>query len=90
MPDLCMATKTISLELDAYEKLRSAKLTPRESFSSVVRRGIWDKPAYTAKDLLKFMEERAARGTLLSEEVLDKLDEAQARPRNSSSHWKDA
>ena len=89
MHDLCMATKTISLELDAYDKLKSAKLTPRESFSAVVRRGLWEKPAYTAKDLLKFMEERAARGTLFSEKALDKLDEAQARPRISSSHWKD-
>ncbi|MGB0333880.1 MAG: antitoxin VapB family protein [Opitutales bacterium] len=33
-----MPTKTISLELDAYEKLKSAKRFPRESFSEVVRR----------------------------------------------------
>ena len=33
----CMATKTISLELDAYEKLRRAK-RDGESFSGVVRR----------------------------------------------------
>ena len=33
----CMATKTISLELDAYEKLRAAK-RPGESFSATVRR----------------------------------------------------
>ena len=32
-----MATKTISLELDAYEKLRQAK-REGESFSAVVRR----------------------------------------------------
>lgn len=31
-------TKTISLEIDAYEKLRRAKRFPRESFSEVVRR----------------------------------------------------
>lgn len=33
----CMATKTISLELDAYERLRRAK-RKGESFSGVVRR----------------------------------------------------
>ncbi len=33
-----MPTKTISLEIDAYEKLRRAKRFPRESFSEVVRR----------------------------------------------------
>lgn len=33
----CMATKTISLELDAYELLRRAK-REGESFSAVVRR----------------------------------------------------
>jgi hypothetical protein len=33
----CMATKTISLELDAYEMLRRAK-REGESFSGVVRR----------------------------------------------------
>lgn len=40
-----MAIKTISLELDAYEKLRRARRAPRESFSSVVRRARWaDQP----------------------------------------------
>ena len=33
-----MATKTIPLEIDAYERLKRAKRTPRESFSEVVRR----------------------------------------------------
>jgi hypothetical protein len=32
-----MATKTITLEIDAYEKLRAAK-KPGESFTEVVRR----------------------------------------------------
>lgn len=36
-----MATKTISLELDAYEKLRRSKLEG-ESFSAVVRRARFD------------------------------------------------
>lgn len=33
-----MATKTISLKLEAYEKLRAARRSPDESFSEVVMR----------------------------------------------------
>ena len=32
MHGLCMPTKTISIELDAYEKLAAAKKGPRDSF----------------------------------------------------------
>lgn len=48
-----MPTKTISLELDAYEKLRRAKRTPRESFSEVVRRVLVPESGITGSDLLK-------------------------------------
>ena len=82
-----MATKTISLELDAYEKLKTAKQSPKESFSEVVRRASWKQKRYTARDLLEFMEQRAAEGSLLSEETLDRLEEAQKHPRRSPSHW---
>jgi hypothetical protein len=47
-----MATKTITLEIDAYEKLRGAKLSSRESFSSVVRRARWDDAPSTAAQVL--------------------------------------
>ncbi|MEK7409222.1 MAG: antitoxin VapB family protein [Acidobacteriota bacterium] len=48
-----MAIKTISLELDAYEKLRRAKRPPRESFSSVVRRARWEDQPPDARSLLE-------------------------------------
>lgn len=56
-----MPTKTISLEIDAYEKLRRAKRFPRESFSEVVRR--MEIPGFGARgrDLLEregFLDER--------------------------------
>ena len=35
---LCMATKTIALRLEAYERLKRARRTPTESFSDVVMR----------------------------------------------------
>lgn len=49
MHDSCLAIKTISLELDAYEKLKAMK-RPGESFSSVVRRAVFaDAPASGAE-----------------------------------------
>jgi len=52
MHTLCMATKTISLETDAYEILKRQKQRPNESFSDVVRRIV---PAQSVREL----EERA-------------------------------
>ncbi len=52
MHDSCMATKTISLELDAYEKLRKAKRSERESFSQVVRRARWEDSASSGPPIL--------------------------------------
>jgi predicted CopG family antitoxin len=54
-----MPTKTISLEMDAYERLKAAK-RPGESFSAVVRRGIFRKEAPTGKDLLKWYKGTAS------------------------------
>jgi hypothetical protein len=46
-----MATKTITLELDAYEKLRAAK-KHGESFSEVVRRAVFPEGPVTAADVM--------------------------------------
>lgn len=55
-----MATKTISLELDAYEKLRSSK-RPGESFSEVVRRAVFPDTAPTGKELLVWFSQGGSR-----------------------------
>jgi predicted CopG family antitoxin len=47
-----MATKTISIEIDAYELLVREKRDPKESFSRVIRRVLSERPALTAGDLL--------------------------------------
>lgn len=47
-----MAIKTISLELDAYEKLKRAK-RGRESFSAVVRRARFDSAENTGECILR-------------------------------------
>jgi predicted CopG family antitoxin len=72
-----MATKTISLELDAYEKLKRAKRSERESFSAVVRRAHWEDEASTGSRVLAHLSELRARhpASFLPDEVLDQLDE---------------
>jgi predicted CopG family antitoxin len=52
-----MATKTISLETDAYQLLKREKLIKRESFSQVVRRLMADRPARTLGELDIMMRE---------------------------------
>ena len=67
-----MATKTISLELDAYEKLRTAK-KPGESFSEVVRRAVLVESPMTGGKLREYL---AAGGSGVSEKYLDAVDAA--------------
>lgn len=66
-----MATKTISLRLDAYEKLRAARCSPDESFSQVVLRATWPEDTVTGEELLRQMEEH---GPFLREEELDRIE----------------
>lgn len=80
--DSCMATKTITLELDAYEKLKRHK-RGRESFSSVVRRAHWNEST-TAGDVLGALRElhRAHPESFLDDDALDRIDErASSRTR---------
>ena len=75
-----MPTKTITLELDAYERLKAAKRTPRESFSEVVRRLPIPGYAFVGRDLLKLREQR---GVYLTEEdaaAIDELNRADRPP----------
>jgi len=81
-----MATKTIDLEVDAFEKLETARWTPEESFSDVVRRAQFPQRAHLACELLEEFQQRAGRSPL-SEAALDRLAEAQQHPRRSPSHW---
>lgn len=83
MHDPCMATKTISLELDAYERLRKAKRSERESFSEVVRRARWDDAASTGPQILARLSELRLRhsDSFLPDDVLDRIGErARTRP----------
>ena len=84
----CLATKTITLELDAYEKLRRAKRFPRESFSSVVCAAVIPGESYTAAELLQWVKRRMQAGSLpVNEATLSRLDDPQGEPRVSGTHW---
>ncbi|WP_269522676.1 antitoxin VapB family protein [Coraliomargarita parva] len=87
-----MATKTISLELDAYERLKRAK-RGKESFSAVVRRARFDAPKSSGSAILAETAAlyHAKKGA--SAKTLDYWDKAEATdrevPRVSPSKWDD-
>ena len=76
-----MTTKTITLELDAYEKLRLAK-QKGESFSEVIRRAAISAAPPTGAKLRAYFR---AGGSGVSETDLDSVEEAAKHdpvPRN--------
>lgn len=87
MHDLCMATKTISLELDAYEKLRHARRRPGESFSSVVRRAQWVDAPSDAGQLLEELNALASKHPeiLLAPAALRAMDRRKRTVRPASA-----
>jgi len=78
-----MATKTITLELDAYEKLRAAK-RGRESFSSVVRRAVIPGEAKSGSEVIAYFK---ANGAFFSEEELDAIEKMAAGDSPPSNPW---
>ncbi len=84
MHNACMATKTISLKLDAYEKLRGARRQPTESFSQVILRARWAEEAITAGELLRRCREQ---GGFFTDEDLDRLDELKAGDAPPDDKW---
>lgn len=84
MHSACMATKTISLKLEAYERLRAARRTPDESFSRVVMRAEWPDSAVLAGDFLAACRKR---GPLLSEEGLDRIERLDRDDRPPEDKW---
>jgi predicted CopG family antitoxin len=86
MYNLCMATKTISLTVEAYERLRAARRRPDESFTEVVLRAEWPDRATTGAELLRRMR---TDPPLLSEEELDEMDRAMAADHVPEDPWKE-
>lgn len=65
-----MATKTISVDLEAYERLRRARRGPTESFSRVIKRATWPVAGHTAAELLAEL----GGASLTGEVVLERLE----------------
>lgn len=84
MHDLCMATKTISLKLEAYERLRRARREPGESFSEVVMRAEWPDMTATGGELLARVRER---GPDYAPPDLDAIEEVKASDRPPPDKW---
>ena len=80
-----MATKAISLRLDAYERLRTARRDPNESFSDVIMRAVWKESPRTGRELLARVE---AEGASMSEEALDRMEELQASDAPPKDKWR--
>jgi len=69
---VCMATKTISVRLEAYERLRRARRFAGESFSEIILRADWPAQTLTAGELL---ERYHRHGPFLTEPGLVEVEE---------------
>ncbi len=79
-----MATKTISIDLVAYDRLNAARLGPRDSFSQVIRRAHWNENPKTCGGLLS-----ALKGMpVADEEILERLESAQREDTPPDDSWK--
>jgi len=79
-----MGTKTISLKQEAYERLRSARRYPTESFSEVVLRAAWPEDTTTAGALLEVY--RSGRRNFEDAE-LDRVEALKRRDASPEDKW---
>jgi predicted CopG family antitoxin len=79
-----MATKTISLKREAYDRLKAARRYPTESFSEVVLRATWPEDTVSARDLLTVYRDAGPR---LPEAALDRIAAARRLDAPPGDKW---
>lgn len=79
----CVATRTITLELDAYERLRASK-RPGESFSEVVRRAVFPETPPIGKELLEYYR---SGGSGVSQSYLDAVEQSAGQDKVPDNPW---
>ena len=83
---LRMATKTISVTIEAYDKLRRARRYPSESFTQVIMRAAWPDDTITAAELLSRLDRGPASFT---DAELDAIDRSKAEQQTPEDKWND-
>ncbi len=78
-----MATQTVTLDQDAYERLLAAQAGD-ESLSEVVRRASFARPAPTGAELLAYFR---VGGSGVSDEYLASVEEAARRDAPPDDPW---
>ena len=79
-----MPTRTISVTLDAYDKLSRARRYPSESLTEVIMRATWPEDTITAAELLSRLDSGPAPFTA---DGLDAVDRAKAEQRAPENKW---
>lgn len=79
----CMAVKTITIDLEAYERLSGARVQANESFSKVIKRATWAESAMTGSAWAEGYRTFPAAGA----DVLDALEKNQALDQAPEDPW---